>query len=68
MTSIEEVLESIENLAIDDQAYVLEVLSRRLIDRRRQAIAKRAEEAEQAYKRGKVKFGTFRDLWKDLND
>jgi hypothetical protein len=67
-TSIEEVLESIESLDIDDQAYILEVLSKRLVELRRSEIVKRAAEAEETYREGKVKSGTIDDLWKDLND
>ena len=68
MDSVKEVLESIECLDIDDQAYILEVLSKRLVDLRRSEIAKRSKEAEKAYRDGKVKSGTAGDLWKDLND
>jgi hypothetical protein len=68
MANIKEVLESIESLDIDAQAYILEVLSKRLVDLRRAEIAKRAEEAEHVYREGKVKSGTVDDLWKDLND
>ncbi len=68
MNGINEVLESIEKLDIDDQAYISEVLSKRLIELRRSEIARRATEAEQAYKEGKTKKGSFNDLWKDLND
>ncbi len=31
-------------------------------------ISKRAKEAEQAYKEGTIKTGTFEDLQKDVND
>jgi len=65
---IKEVLDDIENLDIEDQAYILEVLSKRLIDLRRSEIAKRAKEAEKAYREGKAKSGTAADLWKDLSD
>lgn len=68
LVSINNVLETIEGLDIDNQAYILEVLSKRLIELRRAKIAKRAEEAEQAYREGKVKRGKIGDLWKDLND
>lgn len=62
------VLKIIEGMDIDNQVYISEVLSKRLIELRRSEIAKRAQEAEQAYKEGKVKRGTVEDLWKDLND
>ncbi len=68
LNSINEVLESIEKLNVEDQACISEVLSKRLIELRRSEIAGRAREAEQAYKEGKTKRGSFDDLWKDLND
>ncbi len=68
LNSINKVFGSIEKLDIDDQTYVSEVLSKRLIELRRTEIAKRAKEAERVYKQGKTKKGSFKDLWKDLND
>ena len=68
MASIKEVLENIESLDINDQTYVFDVLSKRLIDSKRSEIAKRAIEAEQAFSDGKVMRGTVDDLWEDLND
>ncbi len=67
LNSINKVLESVEKLDVDDQTYVSEVLSKRLIELRRSEIARRAKEAERAYKQGKTKKGSFKDLWKDLN-
>jgi hypothetical protein len=67
LNTINEVLVSIEKLDVDDQTYVSEVLSKRLIELRRSEIARRAKEAERAYKQRKTKKGSFKDLWKDLN-
>ncbi|MFH1901115.1 MAG: hypothetical protein ABIK26_02555 [Candidatus Omnitrophota bacterium] len=68
LVSINNVLGTIENLDIDNQAYISEVLSKRLVELRRREIAKRAQVAEQVYKKGEVKRGNIEDLWKDLND
>lgn len=68
ISCINEVLENVGQLEFDDQAYISEVLSKRLIEFKRSQIAKRATEAEQAYKKGKTKRGSFNDLWKDVND
>jgi len=65
--TIEQVLESIDSLGTEDQVYVLEVLSKRIIELRRRSIAEKAREAEKAYKKGRVKRGSVDDLWKDLN-
>ena len=67
LNTINKVLVSIEKLDVDDQTYVSEVLSKRLIELRRSEIARRVKEAERAYKQRKTKKGSFKDLWKDLN-
>jgi len=66
--SVDKVLQTIEKMSLEDQQYISEILSRRLIERRREEIAKRAREAMQAYREGRVKRGTVQDLWEDLND
>ena len=68
VTSVKDVLKEIEGLDIEDQAYILDILNKRLIESRRMEIAKRGKEAEQAYNKGEVRMGTFETLWKDLND
>jgi hypothetical protein len=67
LNTINKVLVSIEKLDVDDQTYLSEVLSKRLIELRRSEIARRAKEAERAYKQRKIKKGSFKNLWKDLN-
>lgn len=68
MVTINEVLEETEHLDVDDREYLLNILSKRLIELKRAQISKRAKEAVDAYKKGTVKSGKFNDLWKDLND
>jgi len=67
ITTIENVLEDIEHLNIEDQKYIVELISKRLIDRKREEISRRAKEAEKNYKKGKFKMGNIEDLWEDLN-
>ena len=66
-SNINKVLEGIQKLDIDDQTYISGVISKRLIELRRAAIARRAKEAQRAYRQGKTKKGSFKDLWKDLD-
>ena len=66
--TINDVLEEVEHLDINDQEYVVDILSKRLIESRRAEISTRVKEAMGAYKEGKVKSGSLDDLWKDLND
>ena len=65
---IKDVLNTIDSLDYDNQSYISDILSKRLIELRRAEIAKNARQAEQAYKRGKVKKGTSADLLRELND
>lgn len=62
------VLESLDHLDIENQTYVSEILKKRLINLRREGIARRGREAERNYKRGKIHQGNASDFLKDLND
>jgi len=66
--TINKVLEEIDQLDIDDQNYIHNILSCRLIDAERSLIAKRAQEAEENYSRGQVRSGSVNDLMSELND
>jgi hypothetical protein len=66
--TLNEVLEETEHLDIDDREYLLDILSKRLVELRRTEISKRVKEAVKSYKEGKVKSGTLDKLWKDLHD
>ena len=68
VSSLNNILETIGNQDIDNQVYISEILSMRLVELRRKEIAKRTQDAEQAYREGRVKKGNIEDLWKDLND
>jgi hypothetical protein len=60
------VLESIDKLDATDQAYILDIVTKRLIELRRAEIAKRAGEAERSYRTGNARSGTLEDFWKDM--
>ncbi len=68
MVTLNEVLEETEHLDIDDREYLLDILSKRLVELRREEISKRVKEAVKYYKEGNVKSGTLNELWKDLHD
>ncbi len=67
MVTLNEVLEETEHLDIDDREYLLDILSKRLVELRRAEISKRVKEAVKSYKEGKVKSGKLDALWKDLH-
>jgi len=59
---IEQVLHNIETLPLEDQEYIISVMEKRLIESRRMAFKKRAEEAIANYESGDVCSGTIDEL------
>ncbi|OKH37341.1 hypothetical protein NIES2119_13910 [[Phormidium ambiguum] IAM M-71] len=67
-TSFQEILDSIENLSIDDQDYLFELIKKRRIEKRRLEIAAHAKATLDSWKQGTAKKGTVDDLIADLLD
>jgi hypothetical protein len=65
-TPIQQVLDEIEKLEADDQHAVIEIVRRRLIERRRVEIVQNARETVKAFREGKTHSGTVDDLRRDL--
>lgn len=59
-------LEAVESLPVEQQEDLLEVLRRRFIDSKRQAMAEVIKEARGDYSCGKVKRGSVDDLLRDV--
>lgn len=68
IVTLNDVLEESEQLNLDDREYLLSILSKRLVELKRQMLSSRVKEAVKEYKAGKVKSGNLDVLWKDLND
>ena len=51
---------------MDDKEYVVDIVKKQLVEAKRDAIAKRDKEAMDNLKKGLVKKGTVKDLYKDL--
>jgi hypothetical protein len=66
VTPVQQVLDEIEKLEADDQHAVIEIVRRRLIERRRVEIAKNARAAVQAFREGKPHSGTVDQVRRDL--
>jgi len=64
----QELIETIEALPLDDQALLIEIIRKRLIQQRRAELAAEVAEARNAYQRGEVRRGTVADLIKDLEE
>jgi len=65
-TKINEVIEGFMDLSAKDKEYVAEIMEKQLIEAKREKIAQRAEEAIANYKSGKVKTGSVKELYEDL--
>ncbi|MBG1264411.1 hypothetical protein [Nostoc commune] len=69
MTSVsrlDQVLESIENLSIDEEETLINLISHRLAERRRYEIAANIAQAQVEYQAGKVFRGTVTQIMDEL--
>ena len=62
----QDLIDTIEALPVDDQESLIEIISQRLIQRRRAELASEIAEARSAYQRGEVRRGSVADLMEDL--
>ena len=65
-TSIQQVIEDIENLPLEDQDLLLELIYKRRIEKRRKEIAANAKQTFKAVEQGLAKQGNLNDLMADL--
>ena len=65
--SLNTVLEYVDKLDIEDQQYLQELIRRRLAERRRAGIVRRAKTAKTLYRKKQSRTGTAKDLLADLN-
>ncbi|MCX5815353.1 MAG: hypothetical protein NTX75_03800 [Proteobacteria bacterium] len=65
-TTLDRLLDDFKELPIDDKEYALNIITKQFIETKRLAIAKRAKEAMSNLKKGAVKAGTVKDLYKEL--
>ena len=62
LTNLNQVLKSITELSVEEQFYVADILSKRLIETRRSGIVDRIREAEENYRQGNVYSGDVSQL------
>ena len=65
-TGIDKVIEEFSHLPLADKEYVLEVITKQIIEAKRETLALRAAEALSNYEKGAVKKGSLTDLREDL--
>ena len=64
--SFQSAIEVIEALSPEDQEALLDLIRHRLIERRREEMARHAAETLQAVREGRAKYGSVGDLKRDL--
>ncbi len=66
--SFQDLIGAVESLPLDDQSMLVEIINKRIIEKRRAELAAEVKEAQEAFARGEVRRGTVKDLIKDLED
>jgi len=59
-------LEIVESLPQEQQENLIDIIRRRLIEHRREALAEQIKEAREEYKRGEVRRGTVEDPLREI--
>ena len=66
--SFQELIESVEALALDDREILVEIINKRIIEQRREELENDMEESLEAYRKSEVRVGTVDDLLRDLDE
>lgn len=66
--SFQDLIDAVESLPLDDQSMLVELINKRIIEKRRAELVAEVGEAREAFRKGEVKRGTVEDLMKDLKD
>ena len=65
---INSLVDEFQQLPLDDQEYVAKIITKQLLEFRREHLADRVAEARANYKSGKTKSGSFGELMEDLEN
>jgi hypothetical protein len=66
--SFQDLIEAVEAMPLEDQSILVELINKRITEKRRAELIAEVQEARNAFKSGEAKSGTFEDLMKDLKD
>jgi len=66
--SFQDLIEAVEAMPLEDQSIFVELINKRIIEKRRAELVAEVREARNAFESGDVKRGSIRDLMKDLED
>ena len=65
-TVLNKLIDDFNELPFEDREYALELIQKQLVEAKRDAILRRAKEAESNLKKGRVKKGSVQELVRDL--
>lgn len=65
-TTLGKLFDDFKQLPLEDKEYAINVIKKLLIEAKREATEKRAKEAMANLRKGKVKRGTVKELYEDL--
>lgn len=67
-SSLQTAIDMVEQLSLEDQAELLKIIYRRLVEQRRERLVEEVAETRQAYQTGQVRRGTVDELMAELDE
>ena len=64
--TLQTAIEVVEKLSEEDQAYLIDIIYRRLVEKRRAELVQEVAEARQSYRIGQARRGTIDELMAEL--
>jgi hypothetical protein len=64
--SLNKVIDDFRKLPLDEKEYAIDIIEKQMIEAKREAISRRAKRAILNLRRGAVKRGSVKDLYRDL--
>ncbi|TVM00263.1 MAG: hypothetical protein CV087_14955 [Candidatus Brocadia sp. WS118] len=64
--TLNKLIEDFSQLPLEDKEYAIDIIKKQLAEAKRDVIAKRAKEAMSNLKKGLIKRGNVKDLYKDI--
>ena len=68
ITTFQDIIEIVESLPEQQQEDLIEIIRNRLLENKRESLAKKIRRAKKEYNRGEIKKGSVDHLLKDLKE
>ncbi|NJL10952.1 MAG: hypothetical protein HC908_14375 [Calothrix sp. SM1_7_51] len=68
ISTLQQAIDVVENLEIEEQAILVDIISKRLSQQRRNDLLKEVTQARDDYQKGNIKRGSVTDLMTELDD